>query len=1360
MKKSCFKKSISILISFLLTVNLFAFDFALAATDDYRSVSSDILTDEEIEAVSSLVREHDDGKDYVTFEEYIEENNETDFSEYEEKYEFQTSRLIVRSNKPIDMYGAEACAMFDENTYILQYANPQLAEKAYNKYLDLNCVEFVEADSVLEICKISGNIKNINYNPDNSNFDTYDVNNYMEKPYSATKLTEAKKYMLSNQAACEREVKVAVIDTGVDKSHEAIKGRFIGGYDFVTKENNQGGVDNNGHGTAVAGVIVDRTTPNVKIVSYKVGDDTNELVVSLITLAIKKAIDENIDVINMSFGSLSSSNFLETVIQNAHNKNIIMVASSGNNGVNLDKYTAYPACDKNVIAVGATRGAQYKADYSNYGSDVMIYDFGQPITAYSNNANTTSKNAYIKVTGTSFACPGVVAEASMIRAMYPNETVDEITGRIYQSTENPIFIIRTNDEDEQLDNAYLVNYLNALTIDKPTELYSSIPDIKIERISWDSQKITFINDENTNVFYCVNSNKIKNTEFQKYEDSFVYHYDKKEDVSLNRKITFYAQTDKMLRSEYKIEMFVLGYKENGFYSDDEGTIRFYNKYEYNGDSMNPIIPDNIEGIVPNKINNIGNTYNNAFELESIVCPKSITTLGTSAFAYIANLKSVTALGVTTLGDSAFYGCTELKCVKFANIEHVGKACFENCKDLIELSCEFRVDTIPPECFRNSGIEKFESDFCTCIDRGAFMDCSNLKEVCVPNCKNVGISSFENCENVKIINIPSAERIGDNAFKKTPNLTTINLFSWRGEPGLGDYFVGSGIKNITLYLDYSCTFPDLQLDYLYLPEATSCWDGDIIAKNIKRIEFEKLQEINGFEKGIEKISIPSSTVSINLGIGVPNENLIVYGTEGTEISKFCKENNIEFRNISQETALMTDLPMEYTNADELLIADVIGFNRTYQWYGNNVADNMTGTAIDGATDKEFNPKDYEAYPYYYCVVTSTDVGYDPVEIRTGVTMNKTTSADYSSLNKAVASVPSDLSVYTEESVEALQGVLDGIDYTLPISEQATVDEYVQNVLNAIDNLEYKGADYSSIENAKAQMPVNLSVYTDASVAQLNAVLNSIDYDLKVIEQSIVDEQASAILEAINNLEYKSADYTEYNKSVKKANAIDRSLYKDLSALDEALGVDISNKNITEQNIVDIQTDAILFALSSLEYKQADYSKVEEAKSNIPSDLSVYTEESVDELNDILSSIEYGLDITEQQRVDEFAEMLNTAIKNLQLKSVEQPTEPTIEPPEEPFDEPTTNPSEEPVTKPSVSIEEKPTSSDTTDNSQSNLEESKPSNSESSIPNTDNAVEQIKNPNTGGKSSVLAGTIILTLSSGLIAILCERKKKYKI
>ena len=152
----------------------------------------------------------------------------------------------------------------------------------------------------------------------------------------------------------------------------------------------------------------------------------------------------------------------------------------------------------------------------------------------------------------------------------------------------------------------------------------------------------------------------------------------------------------------------------------------------------------------------------------------------------------------------------------------------------------------------------------------------------------------------------------------------------------------------------------------------------------------------------------------------------------------------------------------------------------------------------------------------------------------------------------------------------------------------------------------------------------------------------------------------------NTTFVSADYSEYDKVVAQAKALDRSLYTDLTELDEALAVDVSDKNITEQSVVDVQTKAILNALNALQYKPADYSEVENAKAQIPEDLSVYTDESVSALQETLNAVDYSLHITEQETVDGYAKTITDAVNGLEKKPIlpTVPEEPTVPTPTEP------------------------------------------------------------------------------------------------
>ena len=105
---------------------------------------------------------------------------------------------------------------------------------------------------------------------------------------------------------------------------------------------------------------------------------------------------------------------------------------------------------------------------------------------------------------------------------------------------------------------------------------------------------------------------------------------------------------------------------------------------------------------------------------------------------------------------------------------------------------------------------------------------------------------------------------------------------------------------------------------------------------------------------------------------------VYGSKGTYTEQWATENKVPFYEITQETAIVEDIETIWDKYSyKPLEFDARGFNRTYQWYGSTdkIQGNYDDKPIANATDKTFNPDDYKSYPYYYCIMTSTDKDID-------------------------------------------------------------------------------------------------------------------------------------------------------------------------------------------------------------------------------------------------------------------------------------------------------------------------------------------------------------------------------------------------
>lgn len=195
------------------------------------------------------------------------------------------------------------------------------------------------------------------------------------------------------------------------------------------------------------------------------------------------------------------------------------------------------------------------------------------------------------------------------------------------------------------------------------------------------------------------------------------------------------------------------------------------------------------------------------------------------------------------------------------------------------------------------------------------------------------------------------------------------------------------------------------------------------------------------------------------------------------------------------------------------------------------------------------------------------------------------ADYSAVEAAMAAIPTDLNVYTDESVAALNTAVDGVVRGKALASQANVNAMAQAIENAIVALKYKGANYTKVDAAidKANA-LKKEDYKDFSGVE--AAVNAVVRDKNITDQSEVDAMAQAIEDAIAALQYKDADYTKVDAAIAKANALNKDNYKDFSAVETAVNAVARGKNITEQGEVDAMAKAIEDALAALQYKDAD------------------------------------------------------------------------------------------------------------------------------------------------------------------------------
>ena len=206
--------------------------------------------------------------------------------------------------------------------------------------------------------------------------------------------------------------------------------------------------------------------------------------------------------------------------------------------------------------------------------------------------------------------------------------------------------------------------------------------------------------------------------------------------------------------------------------------------------------------------------------------------------------------------------------------------------------------------------------------------------------------------------------------------------------------------------------------------------------------------------------------------------------------------------------------------------------------------------------------------------------------------------------------------------------------------------------------YLPADYTKVDEAIAKAnALNKDNYKDFSAVE--TAVNAVVRDKNITEQSEVDTMAKAIEDAIIALQYKDADYTKVDAAIAKANALNKDNYKDFTAVETAVNAVVRNKNITEQSEVDAMAKAIEDAIIALQYKDADYTRVDAAIARANA-LNKNDYKDFSGVECAIRAVARGKNITQQAEVDAMAKAIEDALAALQYKDANKTTQPTPAP----------------------------------------------------------------------------------------------------
>ena len=157
------------------------------------------------------------------------------------------------------------------------------------------------------------------------------------------------------------------------------------------------------------------------------------------------------------------------------------------------------------------------------------------------------------------------------------------------------------------------------------------------------------------------------------------------------------------------------------------------------------------------------------------------------------------------------------------------------------------------------------------------------------------------------------------------------------------------------------------------------------------------------------------------------------------------------------------------------------------------------------------------------------------------------------------------------------------YYMGVKNSNDAETAIKNVVYKLFSMTYADANYTKVTEAKKRIPSDLTLYTDETVQALEDALKDVKYDLDITQQDTVNGYAKAINEAIDQLEYKAADYTEVDKAIEKANKLNKDNYEDFSKVEDAINAVVRDKNITQQAEVDAMAKAINDAIGALVFQ---------------------------------------------------------------------------------------------------------------------------------------------------------------------------------
>lgn len=320
---------------------------------DVVTTTEDIKTSEETIVIDSV-------------EELIDEmnvlgapNKEEDFSDYANKRLF-----VINNDEELPECNASSIIKY-ENNYILTFESARETKQAYTALKDKGLI--VEIDKVLTTETTSDD-------PEMELVEDEFIENISDKtPEQISEFTalmrERNNNYGKNMDNSQQPIKIAVLDTGYapEGGHNVV----YTGYNFTGEGSSDDSSDTNGHGTTVADAIINSMTfENYRILPIKIMNSEGKGSILSLYMGIEEAIENEVEVINLSLSAKGQSPLIEAEIEKAIENGITVVAAAGNDGTLAKDYI--PANLPRALVVGAVDNHNKIEDYSNYGDEIDV----------------------------------------------------------------------------------------------------------------------------------------------------------------------------------------------------------------------------------------------------------------------------------------------------------------------------------------------------------------------------------------------------------------------------------------------------------------------------------------------------------------------------------------------------------------------------------------------------------------------------------------------------------------------------------------------------------------------------------------------------------------------------------------------------------------------------------------------------------------------------------------------------------------------------------------------------------------------------------------------------------------------------